>query len=197
MVELHGKRAWDLRPVPWSDLREYTRGLADDGTILLSYGTGPRDKLATKRQLRAMGLRPGGQDPVAVLYFRCRKACRLTFANLYLVEKALPVRPMTPARQAALDKAMAARRTCRECGETGYAELPKAGRTCEPCRYTLGLLDPLDYLHDFLAGESTFGPAGHAALERDLTCGLAAVIPIHRPRRTSGTHTHRTEVRSA
>jgi hypothetical protein len=142
---------WDLRDVPWSDCPEFTRGTWE-GTILLSYGTGPRTLLATKRQLRAVGLRPGGQDPVAVLYFRCRRAGKLTFANLYLIAKALPVRPMTPARWAALDRAMAARRTCRTCGDTGYAELPKAHRTCEACLYSAGNLDPASYIHDYLVG---------------------------------------------
>lgn len=141
---------WDLRPVPWSDRPEFTRGTVD-GVVLLSYGIAPRDKLATRRQLRAMGLRPGGQDPVAVLYFRCRKAAKRVFANLYLIEQAKPVRPMTPARAAALGKAMAARRTCRQCGETGYAELPKPRRVCEPCRYRMGLPED-DYLHDYVIG---------------------------------------------
>src|SRR4051812_41059054 len=129
---------WVLDRVPWSQDREFTRGTLD-GVHLLSYGIAPRDKLATRRQLRTMGKRPGGQDPAAVLYFRCRKACKKVYANLSLISEAKPVRPMTPARAAALNKAMAARRTCRQCGETGYAELPKAHRTCEPCRYTLGL----------------------------------------------------------
>ncbi|WP_246271737.1 RRQRL motif-containing zinc-binding protein [Amycolatopsis acididurans] len=142
---------WDLRPVPWSERPEFTRGLLD-GVTLLSYGIAPRDKLATRRQLRTMGLRPGGQSPAAVMYFRCRKAANKVYANLYLVAEAKPVRPMTPARRAALEKAMTARRTCRECGETGYAELPKAHRTCEPCRYRLGMLAANDYLHDYLTG---------------------------------------------
>src|SRR5690348_4993732 len=106
---------WVLAAVSWSADLEFTRGRAD-GVHLLSWGIAPRDRLATKRQLRAKGLRPGGQDPVAVLYFRCRTASKMVYANLYRIDRAKPVRPMTPARQSALDKAMAARRTCRQCG---------------------------------------------------------------------------------
>jgi hypothetical protein len=151
-----------LAPVPWSKNLEYTRGRWH-GKPLLSHNTAPRHLLATRRQLRAIGKRPGGQDPVAFLYFRCRKAAKLVHANLYLVAEAKPVRSMTPARAAALEKAMAARRTCRECGETGWAELPKAHRTCEACLYAAGL--PADsYLHDYLIGEPTLTAAEHAAL---------------------------------
>lgn len=153
---------WVLEPVPWSDLAEFTRGSLD-GVILLSWGIAPRDKLATRRQLRAMGKRPGGQDPAAVLYFRCRKAATRVYANLYLVERAKPVRPMTQARRAALAKAMTARRTCRQCREVAEAELPRAYRVCEPCRYRLGLA-PDDYLHDYLIGEPTLAPERVAAL---------------------------------
>lgn len=44
-----------------------------------------------------------------VLYVRHRASGRRNFASLYLVSAAKPVRPMTPARQAALDKANRAR----------------------------------------------------------------------------------------
>ncbi|WP_431331504.1 RRQRL motif-containing zinc-binding protein (plasmid) [Streptomyces sp. IPPR8] len=82
------------------------------------WGTAPVDQLATRRQLRAAGLRPGGHDPVAIL--RC-KACATRDrtctrpAYLYRVDLAAPVRPMTLAREAALDAAMAARTTCPVC----------------------------------------------------------------------------------
>lgn len=153
---------WVLAAVAWSDDLEFTRGRWN-GKPLLSHNTAPRNLLATRRQLRSVGKRPGGQDPVAFLYFRCRKAAKIVYANLYLIADAKPVRPMTPARTAALAKAMAARRTCRVCGETGWAELPRAHRTCEACLYTAGL--PADsYLHEYLIGEPTLDAAGHAAL---------------------------------
>lgn len=142
---------WRMCEVPWSDLPEFTRGTRD-GLPLLSYGIAPRDKLATRRQLRALGLRPGGQDPAALLYFRHRPSYSFTLAELYLIAHAKPVRPMTEAKQAALDKALAARRTCHLCGERGPAELPRTHRTCEPCRYRLGWLVPADELHDYLHG---------------------------------------------
>jgi hypothetical protein len=169
---------WDLRPVPWSELPEFTRGSVD-GVILLSWGIAPREKLATRRQLRAMGLRPGGQDPVALLYFRCRKAATRVYANLYLIERAKPVRPMTPARQAALAKAVTARRTCRQCREVAETELPRAYRVCEPCRYRLGL-GPDDYLHDYLIGEPTLTPERVAALEEAQGGPLPGNVITHR-----------------
>ncbi len=152
---------WVLASVPWSDQTCFTRGTWH-GKPLFSCKTADRSVLATPRQLAAMGKRPGGQDPVAFLYFRCRKAGKLTFANLYLIEKAKPKRPMTPARWEAHRKMMAARRTCRECGETGWAELPKAHRTCEACLCSAGL-DPGSYLHDYLVGEPTLTPEDYAS----------------------------------
>lgn len=140
---------WRLRAVAWSDLPQFTRGQWD-GLPLLSWGLAPCDVLATRRQLRARGLRPAGQDPVALLYFRHRPACRFVLAELFLVEHAKPVRPMTPAKRAALGKALAARRTCRACGEQSPGELPRELRVCEPCRYQRGGLDPADPLHNYL-----------------------------------------------
>jgi len=147
---------WVLAAVSWSDQTQFTRGTWR-GKPLLSHGIADRTVLATRRQLRAMGKRPGGQDPCAFLYFRCRKAGKLVFANLYLIALAKPVRPMTPAKAAALGKAMAARRTCRGCGECGWKDLPKTDRLCEPCQIEVYALDPDSYLHDFLGGEPTVG----------------------------------------
>ncbi|MFF0408745.1 RRQRL motif-containing zinc-binding protein [[Kitasatospora] papulosa] len=88
--------------------------------------------LATRRQLRAMGLRPGGQDVVAELQ-RPRRRRGPLVAYLYRIDRAKPVRPMTPGRAAALDKAMAARRTCPECRtDVGYC-IPRSLGACVPC----------------------------------------------------------------
>lgn len=144
---------WQLRTVPWSDSPQFTRGTWD-GLPLLSWGSAPENTLATRRQLRAAGLRPGGQDPVALLYFRHLPACTTVLAELFQIEHAKPVRPMTPAKQAALNRALTARRTCRACGETGPGELPRPERVCEPCRYRHGHLDPADELHDYLHTEA-------------------------------------------
>lgn len=51
---------------------------------------------ATRRQLRARGLRPGGQD-IAAQLMRPRKKRGPLVAYLYRWELAKPVRPMTPA----------------------------------------------------------------------------------------------------
>ncbi|MEV5437221.1 RRQRL motif-containing zinc-binding protein [Streptomyces sp. NPDC052682] len=90
--------------------------------------------LATRRQLRAKGLRPGGQDVVAQLE-RPRRRRGPLVAYLYRVDAAKPVRPMTPARWAALAKANAARRTCPQCRrDAGYVIPPSLGM-CATCAY--------------------------------------------------------------
>ncbi|MFJ6726029.1 RRQRL motif-containing zinc-binding protein [Streptomyces sp. NPDC091281] len=92
------------------------------------------DGLATRRQLRSRGLRPGGQD-VAAQVERPRRRRGPLVAYLYRVDLAKPVRPMTPARWAALDKANTARRTCPEClRDAGYVIPPTLGM-CVPCAY--------------------------------------------------------------
>ncbi|WP_244339000.1 RRQRL motif-containing zinc-binding protein [Streptomyces nitrosporeus] len=90
------------------------------------------DGLATRRQLRALGLRPGGQDVAAQLE-RPRRRRGPLVAYLYRIDHARPVRPMTPARQAALAAAMRARRTCPNCRQVrGYC-IPRSLGMCVPC----------------------------------------------------------------
>ena len=85
--------------------------------------------LLTRRQLRAIGRRPGGQGPVAEI--RWRRGSRVAY--LYDPALALPVRPMTPAKARALDAAMRARRTCPNCRiDRGYC-IPTSLGTCPPC----------------------------------------------------------------
>ncbi|MFD3324068.1 RRQRL motif-containing zinc-binding protein [Streptomyces sp. NPDC058701] len=92
------------------------------------------DGLATRRQLRARELRPGGQDVAAQLLRPRRRREPLT-AFLYRVDLAKPVRPMTTAKAAALAKANTARRTCPECfADAGYVIPPSLGM-CVPCAY--------------------------------------------------------------
>ncbi|CAM5315030.1 putative protein OS=Streptomyces tendae OX=1932 GN=GUR47_26225 PE=4 SV=1 [Streptomyces tendae] len=92
------------------------------------------DGLATRRQLRALGLRPGGQD-VAAQVERPRRRREPLVAYLYSIEQAKPVRPMTPAKRAALAKANAARRVCPECRrDAGYVIPPSLGM-CTPCAF--------------------------------------------------------------
>jgi hypothetical protein len=97
------------------------------------------DGYATRRQLRARGLRPGGQDVAAQLERPRRRRVPLV-ADLYRVDLAKPVRPMTEARWAALDAANRARRTCPACRtDAGYV-IPASLGMCVTCAYP----DPSD-----------------------------------------------------
>lgn len=90
--------------------------------------------MATRRQLRAQGLRPGGQ-PVRAQIMRPHYRRSPLVGFLYAVADAKPVRPMTPGKRAALMKAMAARRTCPICRtDAGYC-IPASLGMCVPCAY--------------------------------------------------------------
>ncbi|GAB2813704.1 hypothetical protein GCM10027091_52010 [Streptomyces daliensis] len=56
-------------------------------------------------------------------------------AYLYRIDLAKPVRPMTPAKWAALAKAMRARRVCPQCGRDAGYVIPTQLGTCVPCAY--------------------------------------------------------------
>ncbi|MFD7920523.1 RRQRL motif-containing zinc-binding protein [Streptomyces sp. NPDC059740] len=103
------------------------------GTPTYPYRLAP-DGLATRRQLRAAGLRPGGQPVVAQLMWRSRRSTTgVRTAHLYRIDRAAPVRPMTPAKWAALAAALRARRTCPTCGlDRGYT-IPTSLGCCVPC----------------------------------------------------------------
>ncbi|GGO55323.1 hypothetical protein GCM10012287_46350 [Streptomyces daqingensis] len=96
--------------------------------------------LATRRQLRAKGLRPGGQPVAGQVMWRSRRyQSGVRVAYLYRLERALPVREMTPGRWAALAKALAARRICPGCGlDRGYT-IPTSLGTCVPCADPMSL----------------------------------------------------------
>lgn len=91
---------------------------------------------ATRRQLRARGLRPGGQQVAAQVMRRSRsRKAGVLVAYLYRLDLAKPVRPMTPSRAAALAKAMLARRTCPQCQvDAGYC-IPTSLGMCPVCAY--------------------------------------------------------------
>ncbi|GGU94408.1 hypothetical protein GCM10010260_31840 [Streptomyces filipinensis] len=92
------------------------------------------DGLLTRRQLRAYGLRPGGQ-PVAAQVLRLRHRRGPLVAYLYRLDQAKPVRPMTDAKRRALESAMRARRTCPQCRtDAGYV-IPASLGVCVPCAY--------------------------------------------------------------
>lgn len=93
------------------------------------------DGLATRRQLRARGLRPGGQEIAAQVMRINRRRGGSRVAYLYPVAGAKKVRPMTPAKRAALALAMAARRTCPQCHtDAGYC-IPTSLGMCVTCAF--------------------------------------------------------------
>ncbi|MEV5946173.1 RRQRL motif-containing zinc-binding protein [Streptomyces sp. NPDC051993] len=96
------------------------------------------DGLATRRQLRVRGLRPGGQDVAAqVLWYsrryRRKDASPIRVAYLYRLDRAKPVRPMTPAKWAALAKANAAQQVCSECRRDAGYRIPTSLGMCVTC----------------------------------------------------------------
>ncbi|QIB49507.1 RRQRL motif-containing zinc-binding protein [Streptomyces aureoverticillatus] len=123
------RRRREAKRIPRSrtTLPEYDRGA-------VPYG------LATRRALRDMGLSPGGNDgPVAIL--RCKLcatrpnwSCRHpTRGFLLRIDLAVPKRVPTLAQERALDRAMAARQTCGECGRRFYICLSKKLGCCLEC----------------------------------------------------------------
>ncbi|WP_051743027.1 RRQRL motif-containing zinc-binding protein [Kitasatospora sp. MBT66] len=97
----------------------------------------PTDDLMTRRQLRAVGLRPGGQEPAAQVV--CRGGLR--FGYLYRRSLALPVRPMTAARWRSHQRMMLARRTCPLCRAVGESCIPTSLGCCLECADGLALAE--------------------------------------------------------
>ncbi|WP_406269870.1 hypothetical protein OHT93_17320 [Streptomyces sp. NBC_00191] len=91
---------------------------------------------ATRRQLRARGLRPGGQPVAAQVMRRSRgRKSGVLVAHLYRIDRAKPVRPMTSRKWGALALAMLARRTCPKCRtDAGYC-IPRSLGMCVTCAY--------------------------------------------------------------
>ncbi|KRD18829.1 RRQRL motif-containing zinc-binding protein [Streptomyces sp. Root264] len=90
------------------------------------------DGYATRRQLRARGLRPGGQ-PVAAQVMVSSRRHGPRVAYLYRLDLAKPVRPMTSRKWGALALAMLARRTCPRCElDVGYC-IPTSHGICSVC----------------------------------------------------------------
>jgi hypothetical protein len=85
----------------------------------------------TRRQLRAEGLRPGGQLPAGQCMWRHHGKRRVAY--LYLRSLALPVRPMTPAMWHRHFCMMAARMTCEQCGITRSYCMPRSTGICNEC----------------------------------------------------------------
>ncbi|MFE6311685.1 RRQRL motif-containing zinc-binding protein [Streptomyces rochei] len=113
----------------------------DDGSFLQFRFRQAPQGLATRRQLRDMGLRPGGQEPAAQLIWR--RGARTAW--LYRIDLALPKRTPTLAQERALDRAMAARQTCPACRRRYRYCLPlKTLGTCLECHDGTPA-DPSDY----------------------------------------------------
>ncbi|MFE7436059.1 RRQRL motif-containing zinc-binding protein [Streptomyces tendae] len=93
------------------------------------------DGYATRRQLRALDLRPGGQEVAAQLERPRRRGRPPLVAYLYRVDLALPVRPMTPRRWRAHEAMMRARRTCPECRRDAGYVIPTSLGSCVTCAY--------------------------------------------------------------
>lgn len=89
------------------------------------------DGLATRRQLRAEGLRPNGYDPVAQILWKHHGKRRTAF--LYRRDLAAPKRTATPAQLAAIGKALTARRTCRSCEQVKPYYIPHSLGECLDC----------------------------------------------------------------
>lgn len=83
--------------------------------------------LATVRQLRAIGLRPGGQEPAAYL-----AGGEQRWAYLYRVDLAKP-QYQSEAKRAAMRAVNLRRRTCPGCGGVMPYRIPRELGRCWPC----------------------------------------------------------------
>ena len=89
------------------------------------------ERLATRRQLTALGLRPGGQ-PIAAQRMRHRGRGEVQVAYLYRLELAEPKRSSAKARFAA-DEAMPGRQRCSSCGQVLSYVIPRSLGECVSC----------------------------------------------------------------
>ena len=85
--------------------------------------------LLTTRQLRARGLRPGGQNVAAQILWRRGKRV----AYLYREDLAKPKRQATPAQRIAIEAALRARRTCTGCGTEKPYYIRRSTGLCNDC----------------------------------------------------------------
>ncbi|MEU7174961.1 RRQRL motif-containing zinc-binding protein [Micromonospora tulbaghiae] len=90
---------------------------------------------ATRRQLTAAGLRPGGQPIAAQVLWRGVGGTRAAY--LYRVDLARPKRTATPAQRRAIAAALTARRTCPTCRQVRDYYIPRSLGECLACAYPL------------------------------------------------------------
>ncbi|GII24295.1 RRQRL motif-containing zinc-binding protein [Planosporangium mesophilum] len=100
------------------------------GLPTFPYRWAPTD-LATRRQLRAAGLRPAGQPIAAQILWRHKKQRRVAY--LYPIAGAKAKRSATPAQQVAIAKALLARRTCPTCRQVKGYYIPRRTGECLDC----------------------------------------------------------------
>jgi ribosomal protein L37AE/L43A len=101
-----------------------------EGGLPTCHWTGAPGGLATRRQLRELGLSPGGHGPVAALR---RRPGGYLHAWLYRLDLAQDKRNATPAVLRALGAAMRARRTCPTCRRDTGCCLPRSLGQCWNC----------------------------------------------------------------
>ena len=87
--------------------------------------------LATRRQLRERGLRPGGQPITAQIIWKYKGKRRVAY--LYRTDLAKAKRTATVAQLAAIQSALRARRTCRTCGHEHDYYIPRSRGECNDC----------------------------------------------------------------
>jgi hypothetical protein len=99
--------------VEWVELWDGRRwpGRIRNGLPEFRFGQAPSG-LSTRRQLRERGLSRGGQEPFARLTWKRDRR----FAWLYVDDNARPKRTPSDKQLAAVNKALAARKICAECG---------------------------------------------------------------------------------
>ena len=86
---------------------------------------------ATRRQLRARGLRPAGQPVAAQVLWRGVGGVRAAY--LYRLDLAASKRTATPAQLRAVGKALLARRTCPTCRRVRPYYIPRSLGECLTC----------------------------------------------------------------
>src|SRR5439155_1272141 len=88
---------------------------------------------ATRRQLRAAGLRPGGQPVAAQILWAGIGGTRT--AVLYRTDLARPKRTATPRQREAIDRALIARMRCPTCRLVRHYVIPRSLGECLSCAY--------------------------------------------------------------
>ncbi|WP_107079259.1 RRQRL motif-containing zinc-binding protein, partial [Micromonospora sp. MH33] len=88
---------------------------------------------ATRRQLRAAGLRPGGQPVAAQVLWQGVGGTRAAY--LYRVDLARPKRTATAAQLRAVRAALLARRTCPTCRQVRGYYIPRSLGECLTCAH--------------------------------------------------------------